>query len=63
MKVAVGSDHRGYKAKELIKAIITQLGHECIDVGTIDGNPVDYPGPSLRKKPTEPFWLAVPVSE
>ena len=26
MKVAVGSDHRGYKAKELIKAIIIQLG-------------------------------------
>ncbi len=46
MKVAVGSDHRGYKAKELIKTIITQLGHECIDVGTIDGNPVDYPDPA-----------------
>ena len=43
MKVAVGSDHRGYKIKELIKTIVTQLGHECIDVGTIDNNPVDYP--------------------
>ena len=41
MKVAVGSDHRGYKAKELIKTIIVQLGHQCIDVGTVDGNPVD----------------------
>ena len=43
MKIAVGSDHRGFEAKQLIKAIVTQLGHECIDVGTGDSNPVDYP--------------------
>ena len=43
MKIVVGSDHRGFEAKQQIKAIITQLGHECIDVGTTDSNPVDYP--------------------
>ena len=43
MKVAVASDHRGYEAKEQIKAIITQLGHETVDFGTTDSNPVDYP--------------------
>ena len=43
MKVAVGSDHRGYQAKRLIKAIVTQMGHECIDFGTDNDNPVDYP--------------------
>jgi ribose 5-phosphate isomerase B len=43
MKIAVGNDHRGYEAKEQIKAIITQLGHECIDMGVVDKNPVDYP--------------------
>ncbi|MHC4159558.1 MAG: ribose 5-phosphate isomerase B [Planctomycetota bacterium] len=43
MKVVVGSDHRGFEAKQLIKAIVTQLGHECIDIGTTDNNPVDYP--------------------
>jgi len=43
MKIAVGSDHRGFEAKQQIKAIVTQLGHECIDVGTSDSNPVDYP--------------------
>ena len=43
MKIAVGSDHRGFEAKELIKAIITEGGHECIDFGTNDNNPVDYP--------------------
>lgn len=43
MRVAVGSDHRGYKAKELIKSIVMQLGHECVDMGAVDNNPVDYP--------------------
>ena len=43
MKIAIGSDHRGFEAKQQVKAIITQLGHECIDVGTTDSNPVDYP--------------------
>ncbi len=43
MKIAVGSDHRGFEAKQLIKAIVTQLNHECIDFGTGDRNPVDYP--------------------
>ena len=43
MKIVVGSDHRGFEAKQQIKAIVTQLGHECIDIGTNDSNPVDYP--------------------
>lgn len=43
MKIAVGNDHRGFEAKQQIKTIITQLGHECIDVGSSDSNPVDYP--------------------
>jgi ribose 5-phosphate isomerase B len=43
MKIAVGSDHRGYDIKQQIIAIATELGHECIDVGTSDNNPVDYP--------------------
>ena len=43
MKIVVGNDHRGFEAKKQIKAIVTQLGHECIDVGTDDSNPVDYP--------------------
>ncbi len=43
MKIAIGSDHRGYDIKQQIQAIATELGHECIDVGTSDNNPVDYP--------------------
>lgn len=43
MRIAIGSDHRGYDAKQQIKAIITQMGHECADFGTDGGHPVDYP--------------------
>ncbi len=43
MKVAIGSDHRGFHAKQLIKAIVTQMGHECVDMGTDSATPVDYP--------------------
>ena len=43
MKIAVGSDHRGFEAKEQIKAIVTQMGYKCIDFGTSDTHPVDYP--------------------
>jgi ribose 5-phosphate isomerase B len=43
MKVAVGSDHRGFNAKQLIMAIVSQMGHECVDVGTDSATPVDYP--------------------
>ncbi len=46
MKIALGSDHRGFEAKQQIKAIITQMDHECIDFGTNDNNPVDYPDPA-----------------
>jgi ribose 5-phosphate isomerase B len=43
MRIAVASDHRGLESKEEIKAMVAQLGHECIDFGTCDSDPVDYP--------------------
>lgn len=43
MKVAVGSDHRGFDAKQVVKALVVQMGHECIDFGTDGTHPVDYP--------------------
>jgi len=43
MKIVVGSDHRGFEAKQQIKAIVSEMGHKCIDIGTNDSNPVDYP--------------------
>jgi ribose 5-phosphate isomerase B len=43
MKVAVANDHRGLEAKEQVKAIVTELGHQCVDFGTSVEGPVDYP--------------------
>ena len=43
MKIAVGSDHRGYSAKEVAKSIVLQMGHEVIDMGADSDDPVDYP--------------------
>ncbi|MGA2915303.1 MAG: ribose 5-phosphate isomerase B [Sedimentisphaerales bacterium] len=43
MKIAVANDHRGMETKEQIKAILTELGHQCIDFGINEEGPVDYP--------------------
>ena len=44
MKIIVGSDHIGYALKEDLKQYLVELGHEVIDVGTLNGkDPVDYP--------------------
>jgi ribose 5-phosphate isomerase B len=43
MRVAVANDHRGHKAVEQIKAIITQLGLECVDFSSPSDQPIDYP--------------------
>ncbi len=43
MMIAIANDHRGNDAKEQIKAIVTQLGHQYTDVGATGDSPVDYP--------------------
>lgn len=43
MKIAIGSDHAGYRYKELIKTHLITLGHEPCDFGTHSTDPVDYP--------------------
>ncbi len=43
MRIALGSDHRGYFAKERIKTILTQSGHEVEDFGTTSRESSDYP--------------------
>ena len=43
MKIAVGSDHRGFEAKRRIVAFLRQLGHEVLDLGTDARDSVDYP--------------------
>jgi ribose 5-phosphate isomerase B len=43
MKIAIGSDHAGFRYKELIKAHLLGLGHEVRDYGTDSAEAVDYP--------------------
>lgn len=43
MKVALGTDHAGYKLKEAVKALLIELGHEPVDFGTFSEESVDYP--------------------
>jgi ribose 5-phosphate isomerase B len=43
MKIAVASDHRGYVVKGKILALIAELGHEALDMGTDSSESVDYP--------------------
>jgi ribose 5-phosphate isomerase B len=43
MKIAIGSDHRGFDAKRRLTPILRQLGHEVIDVGANANESVDYP--------------------
>ena len=43
MKIAIGSDHAGYRYKEIIKARLVAEGHQVDDFGTHSTEPVDYP--------------------
>src|SRR4029077_14146078 len=43
MKIALGSDHAGFRYKEKIKELLQSLGHEVKDFGTTSEEPVDYP--------------------
>jgi ribose 5-phosphate isomerase B len=43
VKVAIGSDHAGFRYKETIKRLLTELGHVVDDFGTDSEEPVDYP--------------------
>lgn len=43
MKIALGTDHAGYRLKEKVKELLRTLGHEVEDFGTFNEEPVDYP--------------------
>jgi ribose 5-phosphate isomerase B len=48
MKIAVGSDHRGFQVKTRILAQISELGHEALDFGPPSPESVDYPDIGAR---------------
>ncbi|MBN1868721.1 ribose 5-phosphate isomerase B [Candidatus Sumerlaeota bacterium] len=43
MKIAIASDHAGYRYKEEIKRHLLDKGHEVRDFGTESGETCDYP--------------------
>src|SRR5690606_33604798 len=43
MNIAIGSDHAGFRYKELIKARLTAAAHQVQDFGTDSPEAVDYP--------------------
>lgn len=47
MKIAIGSDHRGFAAKERIKALLDSLSCEIIDHGADSTKACDYPDVGL----------------
>ncbi len=43
MKIALGSDHAGYRLKEHLVQLLKEDGHEVDDLGTHSEESVDYP--------------------
>jgi len=43
MNIAIGSDHAGFRYKELIKTHLAAAGHQVKDFGTDSPEAVDYP--------------------
>jgi ribose 5-phosphate isomerase B len=43
MRIAVGSDHRGFSIRANIIELVRRLGHEPIDAGTFSPDAIDYP--------------------
>jgi len=43
MKIAIGSDHAGFRYKQKIGELLDSLGHEVYDLGTHTEEPVHYP--------------------
>jgi len=47
MKIALSSDHRGFRAKEQIKTYLKEAGHEVVDFGCDSSASCDYPDMGL----------------
>jgi RpiB/LacA/LacB family sugar-phosphate isomerase len=43
MRLAIGSDHAGFELKGILAAFLRESGHDILDVGTCNSQPVDYP--------------------
>ena len=51
MKIAVACDHGAFEYKEIVKEMLTEMGHEVEDFGCHGCESVDYPdyaGPAAQ---------------
>jgi ribose 5-phosphate isomerase B len=48
MRIACGFDHAGVALRERILAEVTGAGHEVVDLGTDNTDPIDYPVKALE---------------
>ena len=59
MKVAIASDHRGFKLKSILTKYLEEKGYKVVDFGTYSADSCDYPdyvypaAVSVRQKKTE----------
>jgi ribose 5-phosphate isomerase B len=43
MKIALGADHRGTQSVKMVADRLRSAGHEVVVMGTVTGEPCDYP--------------------
>lgn len=43
MRIAVAADHAGFSVKDEVIHLVQIMGHDVIDLGTYNQEPVDYP--------------------
>ncbi len=43
MRIVIACDHGGFPLKKDVMAAVTSAGHEVLDLGTFNCEPVDYP--------------------
>ena len=43
MRIALASDHAGFRYKSAVAQYLRQMGHDVVDFGTDSEEPVDYP--------------------
>jgi ribose 5-phosphate isomerase B len=48
VRIALGSDHAGFRLKEEVAGMLREMGHEPLDLGTYSDESVDYPDFALK---------------
>lgn len=43
MKIAIGTDHAGFRYKERLRDLLIRAGHDVVDMGAHSEKPSDYP--------------------